>query len=335
MKQPLLSILMPVKNTEEFLNECLNSVLKQDYINWELVAVDDHSDDNSPVILRQFAAQDNRIKVFKNQGRGITEALRTAFQKASGEFISRMDSDDIMPPQKLSVLCDNLLASGKGHLATGLVRYFSEGELGNGYKNYEKWLNKLTLTGSNFNELYRECVIPSPCWMVYREDFEKCGAFRSDWYPEDYDLCFRFYEMGLKCLPCNDVLHMWRDSPGRTSRHDPNYADNRFLKLKIHYFLKLNYDSSRPLVIWGAGKKGKYLARELVELKIPFSWVCNNEKKIGQNIYGKIMESEGAIDELEDPQIIVLIAEPMAKKEIQDIFDRSGIKPMADYFFFC
>ena len=137
-----------------------------------------------------------------------------------------------------------------------MVKYFSEKELGNGYKNYETWLNSLTSKGLNFNEIYKECVIPSPCWMVHREDLEKVNNFESKIYPEDYDLAFRFYQIGLNCIKSNKVLHMWRDYPNRTSRTNPNYADNSFLKLKINYFLKLSYNETKISCL-GQEKKEK------------------------------------------------------------------------------
>src|SRR5690606_10347489 len=133
-------------------------------------------------------------KVFKNLGNGIIDALKLGFKNSSGHFITRMDSDDVMAPNKLQRMCQDLLTHGKGHLALGLVSYFCEGELGEGYQNYEKWLNTLTRSGTNYTDIYKECVIPSPCWMVHRDDLMACGSFESTTYPEDYDLAFRFYE---------------------------------------------------------------------------------------------------------------------------------------------
>ena len=83
-------------------------------------------------------------------------------------------------------------------MATGLVKYFSETTLGDGYQKYEQWLNQLTLENRNFEDIYKECVIPSPAWMCHRDDLDNCGGFAQQQYPEDYDLCFRFYKNKLK-----------------------------------------------------------------------------------------------------------------------------------------
>lgn len=331
----LVSIVMPVKNTALFLEECLSSILNQTYINWELLAVNDHSSDNSFEILTKYAEADKRIKVFNNNGKGIIDALKLAYAKSSWSFITRMDSDDIMQPQKLELMTADLKQNGKGNIALGLVKYFSKDGIGEGFSKYEAWLNGLTKKGNNFNEIYKECVVPSPCWMVGREDFEKCGGFNSGVYPEDYDLVFRFYQNGLKCLPSNELLHLWRDYPTRTSRTDKHYADSSFIEIKTNYFLQLHYDKTKNLVIWGAGKKGKFVAELLLKNNIPFQWICDNPKKIGKDIYNQKMLSFTALDNIKDTQSIVTVASPKAQEDIKIYFDKRGQRPMLDYFFFC
>ncbi len=326
---------MPVKNTATFLPDCLHSILQQSEKNWELIAINDHSTDNSLAILHTFAQKDNRIKVYTNNGNGIIDALRLAYQHCQGQWITRMDSDDLMLPKKLAVLKEQLVQYGKGHLATGQVQYFSATELGDGYKKYQDWLNSLTLAGTNFQDIYKECVIPSPCWMVHRGDLEKCAAFRPNRYPEDYDLCFRFYENELTVISNNQILHQWRDYPHRTSRTDKNYADNRFLAIKLHYFLKLDHHKNRQLVIWGAGKKGKLIARQLVEQKIDFSWVCNNERKIGKDIYGQLLLPFNAIKKMNRPQLIISVAGTLPQQEILAFLGKQGMESGKDYYFFC
>jgi hypothetical protein len=229
----------------------------------------------------------------------------------------------------------NLVGSGPGYLAVGQVKYFSEAGIGEGFKNYELWLNGLTSSGTNYTDLYKECVIPSPCWMVYKADFNRVGGFAHNRYPEDYDLVFRFYEYGLKCIPCTDVLHHWRDYSTRASRTDENYADNTFMDLKLSYFLKLHRIPQKPLVVWGAGAKGKTIAKTLLKLEIPFHWVCDNPKKIGKDIYGEKMLGFHVIDELTDAQNIITVANQKAQVEIKSFFEKRKKESMMDYFFFC
>ena len=70
MQDPLVSILIPFKNTAEFLTECLDSISTQTYRNWEIIAVNDHSKDGSMSILEDYSLDDQRIKVYENPGSG-------------------------------------------------------------------------------------------------------------------------------------------------------------------------------------------------------------------------------------------------------------------------
>lgn len=334
-KNPTISILLPTRNTAVFLKKCLNSIIGQTFQSWELLAVNDHSTDESPEILEAYAAKDNRIKVFHATEKGIINGLRLAYENSSGSYITRMDSDDIMPKDKLASMLQLLEVNGPGHLATGMVEYFSDEFLADGYLKYAEWLNQLMASDNPYSEIYKECVIPSPCWMLHRDDFERCEALRPNRYPEDYDLCFRFYKHKIKALPVKQILHYWRDSSGRTSRHDENYADNRFLQLKVDYFVELDYASEQTLVVWGAGKKGKKIALQLKEMSVAFVWVCNNPKKIGKDIYGVKLQSMAYFETAPKTQLIIAVANPDDQNEIKTQLTTSPSFKNASAYFFC
>ena len=114
---------------------------------------------------------------------------------------------------------------------------------------------------------------------MHIDDLEAVGAFNSEIYPEDYDLVFRIYRQGLTIVPLDKVLHFWRDRSNRISRTWDCYKDNRYFDLKLRNFLDLDRDSSRQLVVWGAGRNGKDLARLLADRKETFHWVCRQSQK--------------------------------------------------------
>lgn len=330
-----ISILLPVFNTAPYLRECLDSILAQTEEDWELLAVDDFSTDESPQILQEYTRRDSRIRFFTNEKKGIVPALRLAYHQSTGPLVTRMDSDDRMLSQKLAFMKKLLVKHGEGHIATGLVKYFSADGVGEGYRRYAAWLNRLALEGRHFDEIYRECTIPSPCWMAWRSDLERCGAFTEDIVPEDYDLAFRFREAGFKIVTHSEVLHEWRDRPDRTSRTDEQYLDNSYLDLKTDWFLRSDYDTGRPLVLWGAGRKGKRLAGLLGERDVPFRWVCDNAGKWGHRIGGVEMESFEILAEMPDAQIIIAVAAPDGQREILDFLKKNGFEVGRGYFFFC
>lgn len=332
----MISILLPVYNNAPHLGACLDSILAQSETSWELIAIDDYSTDGSWPVLQRYALRDSRIRPRRNAGaKGILPALRLALKHSRGSYITRMDADDLMPVDKLKNLKRLLQQHGPGWVATGKIRYFSDGNLGDGYRRYERWLNGLMDSGRHYQEIYRECPLPSPGWMAYREALLVCGGFGRDAYPEDYDLAFRFYKHRLRIAASRDVVHLWRDHPGRASRNVAFYADPTFLSLKMKYFLEIDRRPSRPLVLWGAGRKGKEAARYLEEEGVHFHWACNTPSKWGKDIYGVRMQDTESIALLPSPQVIVLVAAPDARPGIRRQLEQWGLAAGQDYFFFC
>lgn len=94
MNNLLVSIIVPVYNTEKYISECLHSVTQQSYPHIEIIAVDDGSTDNSLSILNEISATDNRLKVFSQRNQGVSAARNLALKKATGEYIMFVDADD-------------------------------------------------------------------------------------------------------------------------------------------------------------------------------------------------------------------------------------------------
>ena len=209
------------------------------------------------------------------------------------------------------------------------MKYFDA--LGEGFKNYERWLNKLIDENSHRAHLYKECVIASPNWMLYRKDFERIGAFDSAVYPEDYELVFRMFSGGLKVAAVNEVTHLWRDHEQRASRVSTLYAANTFLPLKLSWFLKLNRDETKKLILLGAGKKGKAIAKELKRLGMEFIWQTNNPKKIGHFIYEVEVHSQ-YLPEKTDAQVLLGLSSPGEVSQLEEELSDKEFDLGEDYF---
>ena len=332
---PLVSIIMAVKDTEPYLPDCLDSILQQTYENWGLIAVNDHSSDKTPEILKEYSQKDTRIRVYHSKRPLLIPTLQEAYLHVKGSLINRMDSDDKMPNDKLEVLVNEWQKYGKGTVIAGGTEHFVDvGEVGDGFRKYEKWLNKVAREGKHLEEIYRECVIPSHSWMIHKDDFDQVGAFDPEVYPEDYDLCFRFYKNKLNIVGIDKVLHYWRDRSNRISRTWDCYKDNRYFQLKLMYFYELDRDPSRKLVLWGAGKNGKFMAKLLLGKNEDLHWVCDNPKKIGKHVYDVMMSSYTSIPQLTKPQIMVVVASDEEKVQIKKQLTAWGKKPISDYWFF-
>jgi len=98
MSEPLVSVIIPVYNVEKYLPKCLDSVWKQTYRNWEAFCVNDGSTDGSLKILEKYAAADVRFKVINQKNGGVSSARNAGLDKAAGEYVYFMDSDDFISP---------------------------------------------------------------------------------------------------------------------------------------------------------------------------------------------------------------------------------------------
>jgi len=98
MKNPLVSIIIPIYNTEKYIRECLNSLIQQSYSHIEIIAVDDGSTDNSLKILNDISAKDSRLKVFSQPNQGVSAARNLALSKAIGTYVMFVDADDWIDP---------------------------------------------------------------------------------------------------------------------------------------------------------------------------------------------------------------------------------------------
>jgi glycosyltransferase involved in cell wall biosynthesis len=102
MSTPLISVVMPVYDAGEYLVDAVASIVEQTLDDWELIAVDDGSQDGSGEILEWFALQDARIRVIGQANAGIVAALNRGCAAARGPLIARMDADDVAFPQRLA-----------------------------------------------------------------------------------------------------------------------------------------------------------------------------------------------------------------------------------------
>ena len=100
----VFSILIPVYNVEKYVRQCLESVLAQDFSDYEIILVNDGSTDSSAVICKEFAQRDARIKYFEKENEGLLQTRRYSIRKASGEYLLFLDSDDFWEPGILTAL---------------------------------------------------------------------------------------------------------------------------------------------------------------------------------------------------------------------------------------
>src|SRR5687768_11090116 len=131
---PTISVVMSVYNAGRFLRPAVDSILAQTFSDFEFIIIDDGSTDRSPDVLREYAARDGRIRLTVRPNRGLTRTLNEAIKQARGEFVARMDCDDVALPDRFekqlaylradpTIVCVGgyfELIDGKGRLLTRL-----------------------------------------------------------------------------------------------------------------------------------------------------------------------------------------------------------------------
>jgi glycosyltransferase involved in cell wall biosynthesis len=266
-----VSILLPYYNAAPWIAETIGSIQGQSMSDWELICINDFSNDITESIVLELAKSDPRIKAFHNSSKGIIPALQLALSKASAPYITRIDADDLMTPNRLKLMSEILDLATERTIVTGKVQYFSENGVSKGFLRYEQWINERIDQQDHYQQLYRECVIASPNWMAQRKEIVDLALFDALRYPEDYDLVFQWFanDFHIECV--HEVTLHWRDHPTRTSRTSTNYAQAALFKLKIDWFIRL-HGKGKSIGILGAGTKGKLTTDYLASQDRYFGW---------------------------------------------------------------
>lgn len=124
----MLSIIVPVYNLEQYLPTCIESVLRQTYAGFELILVDDGSNDGSLSVCQAYETKDPRVRVFHKENGGVSSARNMGLEHAHGAYISFVDGDDFIEPEMYERLMDNLDRSGAGIAACQIDRVTSDGK---------------------------------------------------------------------------------------------------------------------------------------------------------------------------------------------------------------
>lgn len=260
--QPLVSVIMPVHNAGAFLYEAIESIRSQTYTNWELIAVDDASADNSYAILREFARKDSRIKVFKNKKRlNVSGTAAFALSKSKGSLIARMDADDISRADRFEKQVKYLLKN-KDVVAVGAQCNLIDKE-GNiiGKKSFP------TDYADVRKMIFWSIPLQQPSVMINKAKLPKNFI----WYDkrfnvaEEVELIFKLFQYGKVCnLP--QRLLQYRIHDTNVSLQHPKKTFFLTLETRIKALWKYNY---RPTI----GGLAVTFAQTGLVILLPEEWI--------------------------------------------------------------
>lgn len=194
MNSPLVSVVMPVYNAEKYLKEAVESILNQTFTDFEFIITNDGSTDKSGEILRQYQNIDSRIKLIEQNNMGLTRSLNNMLSIAQGDFIARMDADDIALPERFQRQVA-FLQKNSNYVAVGSkvllidedgcpIMPFSQ------LTTHDE-IDQAHLKGTTGS------FINHPSVMIRTEAMKKIDGYRVDLEPaEDLDLFLRLAEIG-------------------------------------------------------------------------------------------------------------------------------------------
>jgi glycosyltransferase involved in cell wall biosynthesis len=329
---------LPYRDSEESIDECIQSIQAQELNDWELLAVNDNSSDNSEDIVCKYACNDKRIKPVQSVDTGLVPALNFGIKHSSTTLIARMDSDDRMLPKRLSSQVRFMESNPSTGLVSCKVEHFSSSNGDTrGYESYVKWTNdQLSHEEISINR-FVESPFAHPSVLFRKNLLDEFGPYKDGDFPEDYELWLRFLAAGVRMNKLDEILLQWRDHPARLSRQCERYSKDAFQRIKARYlalWMNENVQEKKEIAAWGAGKVAKkqaaHLFREGVKIERFFDI---DPKKIGTPRPGLTVS---AIEDIPAPGNIFLLVLAGARSAREKITRFLGEKEYSlgnDYLF--
>lgn len=244
--KPLISVIVPVYKAEKFLEECVNSIKNQSYRNIEIILVNDGSPDSSGMLCDTLGATDPRIKVFHKENGGAADARNFGAEKSSGEYIAFVDSDDLIAPDYLDFLFENL---NKYRCEVSCCSYFETSNRKN-LIDFNNEINKESTTVLSGRDACKkmmslggDIILISPCCKIVKNELIKNNPYPVGHACEDEATSFKYYYNSEKVIISNAKLYAYYQNPESVMHRnkDKLYYDSVLaLKLRIDYFKEKN-----------------------------------------------------------------------------------------------
>ena len=220
----LVSIIIPVYNTEKYLSRCIDSVVSQTYKNIEIILVDDGSTDNCPKICDSFALKDERIKAIHKKNCGAADSRNKGLDACSGDWILFLDSDDYYKSNDvIELLLQTAEKNNSDVVCFNYQRYYD------GTGEYSKLLcPSIDKPCTKDNLIKSNIYTSSSCLKLIRSAVLSGIRFETDYIAEDILFCAQILKATDKITYCDKAVYVYRDRLGsKTNTIDAKYVEDQ------------------------------------------------------------------------------------------------------------
>jgi glycosyltransferase involved in cell wall biosynthesis len=268
-QKPIVSVVLPIYNTEKYLSTCLESIDSQTLKSIELVAIDDCSTDSSWAILKQFAKKKPWVRIFQNsRNLGVSSTFNLAIKKARGQFLARMDADDIMHKDRLRLQLEYLKEHPTTVIVGGQCKIINQKGNRTGKKSFP-------LEDKEIKEmLFRTVSMQQPTIMINKKLLPKNFVYANKRYSpaEDYGLFFSAAPYGQFANLSQTTLS-YREHSTNISLTNPKFTFWRIWRARIDGFFKHHYKPSFKSLL-------TVLAQTIAVIILPKKTVYSLHKKL-------------------------------------------------------
>lgn len=246
---PKVSVIMGIYNCADTLSDAIESIINQTFSDWEIIMCDDGSSDRTLEIAQIYAEKYDKIRVYKNEkNMGLNFTLNHCLKYVTGQFVARMDGDDISLPERFEKEIDFLMRHPEYAIVSCNMKYFdNQGVFMTGKAKGEPSLDSI---------VRRTPFCHAPC-MVRREAYETVHGYSVSnklLRVEDWHLWIKMYEKGYRGYTLEEPLYLMRDDRNAVSRRKFKYRMNEcyvgHLAIQALNLSKINYIYIlRPLVV--------------------------------------------------------------------------------------
>ena len=247
---PKISVIVPVYNVEKYLLECVDSILAQTFTDFELILINDGSQDNSGAICDEYADKDSRIAVIHQENQGQAAARNNAIVIAKGEWITFVDSDDLIHPQMLEILF-NAVDETTQISACDLYKSNICSDVFCSYKNKWEFKKHKINEDSLINLMHSsDYICWAACAKLIKKDILLKHPFTVGKIYEDSAVGFKWFHEAQNVNITEEQLYFYRINPNSTTQVDFSLKNLDFLwavEEQIKFYENTDYNKMKKI----------------------------------------------------------------------------------------